>query len=1486
MLQKRKKYGGGRRLFAYLMAIAVLLTSLLGAGGLPAAADNTIPAVKLSEYHDGNQYLTTLTVENGAQYTLSFLWKAVENTPSLALYGNAITESGAFPLMTGNVAQNGTIFDYVSGRAAFTFTAKGSELTISIDATAGWQYCEAYFAAPSLQKVNNKGEVLEEVDCHPDFSTEWGVSWGGGYSVTAKEESFFGTKIYDALSSLSVEGYELSPAFSNALTSYSLTVPYMQESLNVDYTLGSEGKSAVVTGHEALVEGGNTVKISVTTTDDTVIDFIIHVTKKEDESRYLRAYYMGNNGEGQSIDYQVTVEAGTTYTFTVLWEFVTGSTPHFDLSGSAVGGTAKKLIVGDVPQDGVVYDVAKGKVSYTFTAQGTTLGMDACLPVTGWSEYNEIYFAKPTLYESDAQGNKIGDAIDCNDGFDPLWSHYLGGLQQVKLVSKDFFDNQIYDSLASLTVNGYTLSPAFENYITTYFVTVPHTVDSLDLQCVLGSDGKRFEISGNAGFVEGSTQSVTVSVTNQDNSVTNYTIRVTKEVDPSKYMTAMRLSEWSDAAVTNTVLVTSGKTYTFKVQWKYVQGTNPYFSLGGTVDFGSSALYGVKKLVEADKILSGVKYDWDADAVSYTFTAVGEYLMMQAGMGGIENTELRDVYFANPTLYESDQDGNPIAGGEVIDCDPEFKTAWEKWSYGGNYRHVVQVEKDFFHLVKTNALTSLDVGYDLSVPFDGDTLFYEVTVPYHVSRLENIQYTFADGATLSEITGNEGFEEGGTTDVIIAVNNDGGGLTKYVIRVFRSREPSPQILSLDVGYEMDSTFNPNITAYTLSVPGGVQSLTLQYTLSENTTLVSIEGNGGFQIGVPQDVVITVANTKGQQVAYILTVTSGGSGSASSAEQNLLNEVAAALSVSNATDKAALENALKEALAGSGYEIAVSDFYLLKASTRVTDNYGVIIPGEKGYITAVVNMVKDGAFVKLPLKLTIEPPLKEYTFTEDEVSKDSDFILSSDGKTAEYFGGDAKKIVIPDGVETIEFAWNDALYPEKVLVFVIPDSVKNLPLSVAFGMQNLEAVYVGNGVTELAENAFDQCMFLQYVHLPQNLKVIGDRAFRCTFSLTELRLPEGLREIRKEAFSFSLIRSITVPANVQRIGLNAFSNCFNSAYQLVVGSDNVEKWYPFTRADHPDLLRLQALSDSVVDYYTEDGAHRWDTLDESPIGDPSWPYGELFCTPRTVTLLCRDAEIEDRAFYSLGIWCAAGNQVRIPADAASYSAMKEEETSGLYITHYPYLFTKDLDMSPVEAAAHAQYRADRIAVTSKSTADSIAAAIAQGYVSTKINALVWLEAFSITDGIATGVLGLGADTLLFPIELNAALSSETANSGISIVPGSDLARLDAVTHKLYVKNGLTIAQFMEVLRVSDGLFVEFYDDDGYYIPEEYYGTAILEDHFVLKTVSDGMVAEEYTVEVEVGSIRVPRTGEDFPAALAVTALLSLGVISIFRRRKKQ
>ncbi len=619
----------------------------------------------------------------------------------------------------------------------------------------------------------------------------------------------------------------------------------------------------------------------------------------------LTAYKMGNYTAGQSIYTSVAVESGKTYTFTVLWRSVTGEGTNFSLYGDAIGST-KALIVANTPQEGASFDVRNGTLRYTFTAQGSTFEMGAALGENSWGEEQEIYFACPALYESDAAGNKTGTEIDCNADFDPLWSHYMGGNQQTLQVAGDFFENECAESLLSLDV-GYPLSPAFD--YTTYFytVTVPYTADSLDIQYVLGADGVSASITGNEDFREGETKNVVIVVTNKSGTITHYTLSVTKERNPANTILAMHMSEWSDAGLDNSVTVQAGKTYTFTVQWKYVQGTEPVFFLDGT------ALDGRKILVRADTVQPEVSYVEEGDKLSYTFTAKGDRLQMSALMGGEGNTHLRDIYFANPTLYESDENGNPVAGGDAVDCDPDFDEAWIKWSYGGDYRKVVEVDKDFFHRVFPNALTSLDVGYTLSDPFDYRRNYYEITVPYHVDQLQ-IAYTLADGASLSGITGNGGFVEGASTDVVIAVNNDAGGVSAYTIRVYREREPAASLTSLDVGYALTPPFDPQILAYTLSVPNEVEQLDVHYTTAANTTFISLEGNTGLRVGVPQDVTITVANTKGYEQTYTITVTREGAQGDTSPMENALGSVLATLTCTNATTREDLDKALKDGLA--------------------------------------------------------------------------------------------------------------------------------------------------------------------------------------------------------------------------------------------------------------------------------------------------------------------------------------------------------------------------------------------------------------------------------------------------------------------------------------------------------------------------------------------------------------------------------------------
>lgn len=114
---------------------------------------------------------------------------------------------------------------------------------------------------------------------------------------------------------------------------------------------------------------------------------------------------------------------------------------------------------------------------------------------------------------------------------------------------------------------------------------------------------------------------------------------------------------------------------------------------------------------------------------------------------------------------------------------------------------------------------------------------------------------------------------------------------------------------------------------------------------------------------------------------------------------------------------------------------------------------------------------------------------------------------------------------------------------------IPQTIKDYPVTsignMAFGKcaETLEEVTVPNGVEEICEGAFRDCVALKRVNLPEGLRKIEDDAFAGCCELSEVELPEGLTAIGNSAFKgCGKLMDINIPGTVERIGDNAFAGC--------------------------------------------------------------------------------------------------------------------------------------------------------------------------------------------------------------------------------------------------------------------------------------------------------------------------------------------------------
>lgn len=486
-----------KTVLSILLALTLVLTSMLGIT-IPASADDTIPAVRIAEYTDGQTYDTSVAVENGANYVFSFCWKAITNTPNVALSGDAV--GARTNLAVGNEAQTGVEFDLASGVYSYAFTAQGTTLNISIATTYDWNYCDAYFASPSLVKVDGAGNQISAVDCHPDFTTGWGAGWGGNaFSVTTVAADYFETAV-------APEG-KMFAIYAEGYTDYRLSSATVSVENGASYVFSvlwkSDDSCAANFQLSGSAVGGNTVTLVTGNTAGDNVDFDLasgayqYAFTAQGDSLSMTFNAVGGNqytnstyaamptlvkvdGSGNTIaevdcdvnfddiwtigggwsgqvfsvvtvatDYFETevitdgyvkvlraegytdyrwsgatfpVESGANYVLSVLWRAAKETTSTVTLSGSAIGDTAKTMMIGNLQQTGVAFDFESGTYSYAFTAQGDSLTMTVQVGYgNGDYQDSDLYFAAPTLVKVDGSGNTLAE-VDCNPNFDTAWT--------------------------------------------------------------------------------------------------------------------------------------------------------------------------------------------------------------------------------------------------------------------------------------------------------------------------------------------------------------------------------------------------------------------------------------------------------------------------------------------------------------------------------------------------------------------------------------------------------------------------------------------------------------------------------------------------------------------------------------------------------------------------------------------------------------------------------------------------------------------------------------------------------------------------------------------------------------------------------------------------------------------------------------------------------------------------------------------------------
>ena len=115
--------------------------------------------------------------------------------------------------------------------------------------------------------------------------------------------------------------------------------------------------------------------------------------------------------------------------------------------------------------------------------------------------------------------------------------------------------------------------------------------------------------------------------------------------------------------------------------------------------------------------------------------------------------------------------------------------------------------------------------------------------------------------------------------------------------------------------------------------------------------------------------------------------------------------------------------------------------------------------------------------------------------------------------------------------------------------VIPVEYEGLPVkeirnSAFNGCLDLTSVIIPNSITSIGNYAFEWCSALTSIVIPDSVTSIGDKAFIRCESLTSVTIGNGVTSIGSSAFSScSALTSITIPDSVTSIGSQVFSSCY-------------------------------------------------------------------------------------------------------------------------------------------------------------------------------------------------------------------------------------------------------------------------------------------------------------------------------------------------------
>ena len=212
---------------------------------------------------------------------------------------------------------------------------------------------------------------------------------------------------------------------------------------------------------------------------------------------------------------------------------------------------------------------------------------------------------------------------------------------------------------------------------------------------------------------------------------------------------------------------------------------------------------------------------------------------------------------------------------------------------------------------------------------------------------------------------------------------------------------------------------------------------------------------------------------------------------------------------------------------------------------------------------------------------------------------------------------------------------------KVKNVIVPEGVTEIVEMAFYYCNTLEKISLPTTLTTIGKSAFYNCDSLTELHIPENVSSLGEEgSFRNCFNLPAITvdeknqwfssldgvlyskdksilymypagkkdetfiIPEGVLKLNNYCFYSCDLETITIPENLQSIGINIFCYCDNLKRINFKGSN--EEWANIKVADNNDFSKFEIncdeiVSDKYIITYHTNGSKEYIKSTVSPIG---------------------------------------------------------------------------------------------------------------------------------------------------------------------------------------------------------------------------------------------------------------------------------------------